>query len=340
MSVVSMNKFSLLADDIEDPDITPTPTPPPAKEVVKQSTSSKKTDQPPKTARPENARPPRGPRNLNEDAVRDKNAGRSANRSRPTDAEVPRGGRGGARGRGLGRGGSRRQFDRHSGALPDSEKQVAEAWGSPATEWKDEQASKADASQEFAEGAKGGEDAAETGATTNGEIATPEVASEVPAEDSAPVPEEDNSKTLDEYLEELHVKNAELGPKLPLRKPNEGEDQSSWGAVVSKDDEEDESPYITGLKPKSKEAKAKVKKEKIVVEIEPRFADPAGSRRGRGGPRGGRGGERGGRGGDRGSRGGGRGRGRGGRGASSAPPVASSGPAVNLTNLSDFPSLS
>ncbi|KAJ8103240.1 hypothetical protein POJ06DRAFT_65840 [Lipomyces tetrasporus] len=334
MSVASTNKFSLLADDIEDPDIAPSPPVAPPKEIVKQSTSSKKTDQPPKAARPENARPNRGPRNANEEAARDKNAGRSANRSRPTDSDAPRGGRGG---RGRGRGGSRRQFDRHSGALPDSEKQVAEAWGSPATEWKDEQASKVDASQEFAE--VKAEDVADTGATTNG-------APEPVAEDPVPAPEEeDHSKTLEEYLEELNVKSAELGPKLPLRKPNEGEDQSTWGTVVSKEVDEDDSPYIAGLKPKSKEAKAKVKKEKIVVEIEPRFADPAGSRRGRGGPRGGRGGERGGRGGERGDRGGerggrgGRGRGRGGRGASSAP-VASSAPAVNLTNLSDFPSLS
>ncbi|KAK9325702.1 hypothetical protein V1517DRAFT_314086 [Lipomyces orientalis] len=319
MSVASTNKFSLLADDIEDPDIAPSAPVPPPKEVVKQSTSSKKTDEPPKTARPENARPNRGPRNANEEAARDKNAGRSANRSRPTDPDAPRGGRGG---RGRGRGGSRRQFDRHSGALPDSEKQVAEAWGSPATEWKDEQASKVDASQEFAE--VKAEDVADTGATTNG-------APEPVAADPVPVAEEDHSKTLEEYLEELQVKSAELGPKLPLRKPNEGEDPNTWGTIVSKEADEDDSPYIAGLKPKSKEAKAKVKKEKIVVEIEPRFADPAGARRGRGGPRGGRGGERGGR--------GGRGRGRGGRGASSAP-VASSAPAVNLTNLSDFPSLS
>ncbi|KAK9362479.1 hypothetical protein V1504DRAFT_438698 [Lipomyces starkeyi] len=325
MSVASTNKFSLLADDIEDPDIAPSHPPPPPKEVVKQSTSSKKTDQPPKTARPENARPNRGPRNLNDEAARDKNAGRFANRSRPTDPDAPRGGRGG-RGRGLGRGGSRRQFDRHSGALPDSEKQVTDSWGSPATEWKNEQASKADISQEFAE--VKAEDVADTGATTNG-------AAEAIPEDAAPATEEDHSKTLEEYLEELHAKSAELGPKLPLRKPNEGEDPSTWGTVVSKEAEEEDSPYITGLKPKSKETKAKVKKEKIVVEIEPRFADPSVARRGRGGPRGGRGGERGG---ERGGRGG-RGRGRGGRGASTTP-VAASAPAVNLTNLSDFPSLS
>lgn len=181
-----------------------------------------------------------------------------------------------------------------------------DSWGTQVT---DEQASKEDVAAE---------------ATADSEPATPAAV------------EEDNSKTFEEYLEELKLQSADLGPKPTIRKPNEGEDPSSWGVVApAKDEISEADPY---LKVKPSQTKTKTKKEKTVVEFEPQFApirdsSSAPRRGGRGGPRGGpRGGQRGGR--------GGRGGPRGGRSSAPAPAASTAASRVSLSNLSEFPSLS
>ncbi|KAK9448745.1 uncharacterized protein V1518DRAFT_418085 [Limtongia smithiae] len=334
MSVASSNPFSLLADDIEDPDV-PAPAaaavpPAPAKEATtKQSTSSKKIDAAPKSARPENARtrPPRN--NASEDAFRDKNAGRAANRSRAPPAEGASSDRP-RRGRGPREGGApsgRRQFDRHSGAVPDSNKQVAESWGSAATEQKDEQ---------FATDFAAAEVAAPGDALASGDA----VAAAAASSDAAPLAEElDNSKTYEEYLQELEAKSAELGPKLPIRKANEGEDPSSWGSVLQAKSEVAESDFIS-LKPKKETKQKATKKEKTTLDFEPTFTPPpsaaSSSRRGGRGDRSDRGPGRGGRGGSRGGRGGNRPPSTSHTSTRAAPAAPAS---VNLSSTADFPSL-
>ncbi|KAK9479823.1 hypothetical protein V1514DRAFT_327464 [Lipomyces japonicus] len=307
MSVAYKNPFSLLVDDAEEADTVPSPAPAP-KLVVKSTTSSKKADQPPKSAKPENARPSRPSRNANEDAIRNKGVGRSANRNRGVPAEGEANSAKTAR---ANRG--KRQFDRQSNAPRDSQKQVEESWGSNSTELKDEVASKADANAELTSA-----DATDAGVA------------------DAEVPEEDNSKTLEEYLEELKLKTAELGPKPTIRKLTE--DTSSWGTVVNHEEPQvEEDSFFAGLKPKRDTVKSKKQKEKVVIEFEPQFVDPnAASRRGRGGPRGGaRNGGRGGR--NNGPRGGARN-----NGASTAPVTASvtASAKIDLSSTTDFPALS
>lgn len=131
---------------------------------------------------------------------------------------------------------------------------------------------------------------------------------------------------------------------MEARKPNEGQKQDKkWAQAKELKKENDEPAYFAGAEAKAK--REKQRKEKNVIDIDPRFAEPQ-QRGGREGGRGGRGrGEgrgdyrggdrgRGGRGrGDRGDgfRGDRRGRGgfRGGRGDSS----------VNVSDTNAFPSL-
>ncbi|KAK9470097.1 uncharacterized protein V1510DRAFT_424018 [Dipodascopsis tothii] len=295
------NLFSILADDIEEPDLVAVKAAPAAqKEVVKPNTSSKKEDVPPRSARPEKAKPKKPSGSKTEDAFNDKSAGRQANRTRPTDGAAPR--RGGARG-------GRRQFDRQSNEKADSQKQVEGAWGGPSTELQDEKAADVSAKKELAEE---GADA-----------------------EAAAAAVEDNSKTLEEYLAELALKKT--GDKLEVRKANDGED-GKWGATVAlvRDESESANPLFAGLKTKAPKA-TKAKKEKQVVDFEPVFAErrpardgPRGERseRGRGGARGGRGGARGGRDGARDAK-------------PARAPKAAPAPAfkVSLSNTTDFPSL-
>lgn len=106
----------------------------------------------------------------------------------------PRRGQRGFRGRG-------RQFDRHSGTHPDSERKVAKAWGEPGTE-----------------------EAVVDSNTPVDEKAADKVVEAEPVEVEPPV------KTLEEYLAEKATitKHALPAP----RKANEGEDGNKWKNAV------------------------------------------------------------------------------------------------------------
>lgn len=209
-------------------------------------------------------------------------------------------------------------------------------------------------------------DAAEEGATPAGEAAVAPngavTSSDAPEADAkAPViekEEEDNTKTLDEYLADLAAKRAQIGAKKEAR-PADAADLDALGQRLQKQDSEDyfktqkvsiEVLYLLRMSAnidftfQERTLRQREKKEKQVLEIQQSFNTPSAPR---GTARGGRGGgERGRGGGDRGSgrgRGGDRGRGafRGGpRGGSSMRGGASSGGAnLNLTDDGAFPTL-
>jgi len=207
--------------------------------------------------------------------------------------------------------GGGRNFDRHSQtAHKDSDKATAAGWGADEgkTELKAEVEGEADA--------KADEAAAAT-------------------EAAAPVEEEDNSQTYEEFLAAKAAANLKIGGDLPeARKANEGVDESQWANQTlrtKKADEEEESLFAI----KTKAAKAK--KERAAKQtIEANFSFAAPSRPERDGERPARG-----RGG---ARGGGRGRGaRGGpRGGAAGAPRGASRAQVQAPALEDaaaFPSL-
>ncbi|KAJ5155851.1 hypothetical protein N7492_008654 [Penicillium capsulatum] len=240
----------------------------------------------------------------NEAAFRDRNAGRSNNRSKPTDeAEQPprRGGRGG-------------RGDRQSRTgQTDTRKQVQQGWGAESGEkaWDDERQAENIAKQDENE-------------------------PQTPAEDAE---EADKSKSFSDYLAEKAAKESLAAQ--PVRAANEGtKEDKKWAGAKELTREEDES-YIQGSQEKTK--REKQRKEKNFLDVDLRYVEPPRSSPSNG-PRGGRGGRGGGdrgRGGDR-SRGGPRGgaprggaapRGRGGAGAGARGPA---GPTVDEKN---FPSL-
>jgi len=235
-----------------------------------------------------------------------------------------RGGRGGARGRG-GRGGGRgREFDRHSGTLPDSEKRVHQGWGGDDgdRELQNEQAAVADATGEVSgavtgdwagEGAAAGADWADTGKAdqTDDWSAQPATTEAAPAGENKESgnenrrrrqqedEEDDNTVTFDQYLAQKKQTPTEL-PKLEgIRKANEGSDEALWkNAVHNNGKENEEENYFVGKTKAAPKGKAK-KAEKEFIEIEARFERPNRGGRGRGrggderrGGRGGRGGNR------------------------------------------------
>lgn len=222
-----------------------------------------------------------------------------------------RGGRGGrgSRGRGGGRG---REFDRHSGTLPDSEKRVHQAWGGDdgERELQNEQAAVVDANVEAGvtapadwtgETTTAAADWAETGANEQQADdwgATPASVNPAPAAETKETggdsrhrrnqedEEEDNTVTLDQYLAQKKQASADL-PKLEgIRKANEGSDESLWKTAVhnGKGDGkgDDEENYFVGKTKSAPKARGK-KTEKEFIEIEARFERPArGGRGGRG----------------------------------------------------------
>eukprot|EP00158_Paraphelidium_tribonemae_P008943 Partr_v1_DN28731_c1_g1_i4_m62216 putative NA len=201
----------------------------------------------------------------NTDAVRDGGHRRDGQRSR-------RGQRGGWTGRG-------REFDRHSGAPKDSEKKVHSGWGDAP-----EDAVKAEALS--------GVDPVQGDLIVGADGNTPSVQ---PAEPELPV------KTLDEYLAEKKAATlVNKKPAAPVRKANEGADNSKWSKAVpfQREEVEEFSVGKEAAKKKAKEAKAKQ-----TVDINVRFVEKEREQSSRGG-RGGRGGSRGGNAGARGGRGG------------------------------------
>jgi len=218
-------------------------------------------------------------------AYRDRDAGRDNNRSKPATEEGapsshPRGGRG--RGRS---GGNRREFDRHSGTgKEEHEKQVEHGWGGKTgeKEWSDELAG-----AELAQKDAAGVDAsgADTNANTEG------------AEGAATTEEEEEKvKTYDDYLAELAARQANLGPRTEVRRPNEGtREDKKWANAKPLPKVEGEGEYFIG---ESKDkTRNRERKGKQLLDIELRFVDQnkrgggeRGSGRGRGSDRGGRGG--------------------------------------------------
>ncbi|KAI7889772.1 uncharacterized protein EV154DRAFT_544366 [Mucor mucedo] len=189
----------------------------------------------------------------------------------------------------------RRQFDRHSGTgIVDTEKKVNKGWGK--------------AENAEAEASK------DTVASADPSSAEQEVA-------AAPVEEEEQVKTLEEYLAEKA--NKSLKVSLPeARKANDADEAAFKGTVAfAKEDFEE---FYTSKETKApKKAAEKAKKEKVLVEIEQRFQEKArpefrkttNDRRG-------------GRGGNNNTKSNGR-----------RAPKANNGPAVNLQDVAAFPTL-
>ncbi|CEP19182.1 hypothetical protein [Parasitella parasitica] len=139
-----------------------------------------------------------------------------------------------------------RQFDRHSGTgIVDSEKKINQGWGK--------------AGSAEAEGAKDPLNPADPDA--------PE------AEVATPVEEEEQVKTLDEYLAEKA--NKSLKVSLPeARKANDADDSAFKGTVAFAKEEFEEF-YVSKETKTVKKTTEKTRKEKVVVDIEQRFQEKA-----------------------------------------------------------------
>jgi plasminogen activator inhibitor 1 RNA-binding protein len=293
-AVVSKNLYELLGNTHdEDSDKEPEP---PVKVVDKTPARTDKRSAPREApAAPATAGAARRGPSGNEGAFRDRTAGSSNNRTKPTDVEGARNpatyaGRGQG---GRGRGGSARapRDDRHSRGVGGriTDKQSVHGWGGAT----------GDAERED-------ENAGETQAKAEEKVAivedgdAPAVNAEGKTIDEE---EQDNSVSYADYL----VQQAE---KLSLqaaatRKANEGTKEDKKWATASELKKAEEEEFIAGSAGKAK--RARERKQKEVVEIDQRFVEQPSRESGRGGrgrgdgPR--RGGERGERGAFRGERG-------------------------------------
>jgi len=332
-ALASKNLYELLGNDHdEDSDKEPEP---PVKVVDKtpaRTTKRNASDEAPASKAPvsDNRGNRRGGPTGNEGAFRDRNAGASANRSKPIGDVADRGGRGG---RGRGDRGPRRGGDRHSRHVGgDSEKQANHGWGATEgnAELNDEQAGEAIAQAD-----------------------QKDAAGETAAADAEPKEEEpvDNSISYEEYQKQLEEKRQALAAETPeVRKPNEGVKLDKKWANAKAIVKEEEEAFIAGSAKAKKERKEQVKKQVVDLETQyyqaPSTGRPARGGRGdgprRGGDRGGdrppRGdGARGGRGRGDGPRGPPRGRGDGFRGPPRGAPRG--GNSLNTNDTNAFPSL-
>ncbi|PWW74430.1 hypothetical protein C7212DRAFT_365012 [Tuber magnatum] len=269
-------------NDIEDPDASPSAPP---REVIKNSTTSKKREEKLSTGDFSASGGHERAYSGNERAFRDRDAGRQNNLSRDTaEGAAPRGGHRGGRG-------GRREYDRHSATgRTDSDKKYSQGWGDTRgnSEWNDELV---------------GEELARKDAT-GADTADPSAVAPVdaPAEDEeaqeAAEPEEERVKTLDEYHAELEQRRDGLGPPTEVRRPNEGtKNDKKWAGKELSRKVREEDVFFAG---ESRErTRLRERKQKNLLDIEPRYPESRENRRG--GDRGGRGrGDRGrGRGGDR-----------------------------------------
>ncbi|SCV00771.1 LAME_0G11892g1_1 [Lachancea meyersii CBS 8951] len=133
------NPFDLLGNDVEDANVV---APLPPKEIVRNTTSSKKADVPPPSADPSRANKNRPKPTGNEAAFKDKNGGRKNNRSREAPAETT----GAKRTTHAARRSSDRQ--NRSGKV-DTEKRVRQGWGDNKKEVTEEAAAEIDAQAEI-----------------------------------------------------------------------------------------------------------------------------------------------------------------------------------------------
>lgn len=294
------NPFALL-----DENGAPTPAAAPAKKAASATTPAAAAAKPTKsasTAAP--AKKAAAAASANEQISVAKNRGKKRD-----GHHAHRGGRGRPHGNG-------RQFDRHSGALPDSERKVKAAWG--------------------AEGDVG-DDATATAAADDfdGDADVP------------PTPKEEPVKTLDEYLAERAA--AALSTKAAAAKPvrEVKADDPKWKNAVpltrpAEDHEVLFAPTVATKEKKAANPAAQPKKQFLDI-AQTFYAPPSsGNSSSRGGAS--RGGARGGRGGA--GRGvAGRGAGRGGRGASirggsaAAAPRGGASRTPNVVDTGAFPKL-
>ncbi|WVQ82666.1 hypothetical protein IAT38_004798 [Cryptococcus sp. DSM 104549] len=370
MSVVSKNLFDLLGDDDESPAPAPKAAAPkkveaaPAKAVPGSAPRGGAAG----GARGRGSYPTRGaPRNVyrGDDRPVDTEAadagfdgervappkrsfaGRDAHTKGPRGNRPARGTSGGHTSFGSGhykggkvpaQAGERRQFERRNqNGGTDSQKKVEHGWGANTgeAELKDEVEGEKDAETEEAapqtpaEGGWGADN--EAPATTGWDAETPAAAEAEPEE-----PEE-VTKSYDEYLAEKAAAALEIAG-LGKKQGREVSSEIEGKAFVKEGIDE----FFSG-KAKT-EAKHKApKKEKVYIEVDGQFAQPAGDRRGprRDGDRPERreGGERSGRGrGARGGFGGQRGSARGGAGAR-APRGGRAPAAINANDTTAFPAL-
>ncbi|GAA5813038.1 hypothetical protein MFLAVUS_006504 [Mucor flavus] len=184
----------------------------------------------------------------------------------------------------------RRQFDRHSGTgIVDTEKKVNKGWGK--------------AENAEAEAAK--------------DVQSTEA---VATEEAAPVEEEEQVKTLEEYLAEKA--NKALKVSLPEARKANDSDEAAFKGTVTFTKEDFEEFYISKETKSVKKTSEKVRNQKVFVEIEQRFQEKARPEFRKTNDR------RGGRGGNNNTKSNGR------RSAKT-----SNGPAVNLQDASAFPTL-
>jgi len=310
MSVASKNLFALLDEDPQDA---------PAAPASKQESTSVETPSGNKTQNQQRGKGPasrggryyqRGGKSSSATATgtaENAEENGSAEPRKKRDGEQRGRGRGVRGGRGRGRGGGRgREFDRHSGTLPDSEKRVHQGWGGDdgERELQTEQAAVVDATVESSGAAAG--DWAATGPSADwadagaGEQQTEDWAAAPPAAEPASTgetkeagnefrrrrqqeeEEDDNTVTLEQYLAQKKQTSADL-PKLEgIRKANEGSDEALWKNAVNNGKADEEEHYFVGKTKSAPKAKSK-KTEKEFIEIEARFERPSrGTRGGRG----------------------------------------------------------
>ncbi|KAJ5137283.1 hypothetical protein N7526_003516 [Penicillium atrosanguineum] len=251
----SKNLYELLGND---PELDPNrPAPPPAKAVDRPAARSGKRDAPneaPTAAPREGNNNRRGGRVTagNEAAFRDRNAGRSNNRSKPTDeAEQPaRGGRGG-RGRGD------RQSRTATLASRSSRAGVPRAARRPWT----------------------------MSARVRSSPRPRRTPPETPAEE---IEEPDNSKSFSEYLAEKAARES-LAAK-PVRAANEGVKEDKKWATAKEVEHKEEEAYFQGSGEKTQ--RQKQRKEKNFLDVDLRFVEQPRSTPAPRGGRGGRGGDR------------------------------------------------
>lgn len=280
MSFENKNLFHLLGNDIEEE--TASNIPP--KELVKKTTSSKKTDEAPSKADPAKAKK-KSKVGGNEGAIKNQLNNRSVEGPGATPSKH-----------------YKRPFDRHSrDNKSDSGKKTKQSWGSQ-------------------RGDNVLEDEVEAAEDAEAEL----------EENDETVVDETPKKSLQDYFQELKVKQTELDGNKNVRNANEG-NESKWNSdqQIVKEKEEYVAPSV------EKKTKAKSQKEKKFLDFDAKFADEVPAPResfrgGRGSSRGGRGSSRGGRGASR----GGKVPIRGGKG-----PRGESGKLPNLTDDKKFPSL-
>ncbi|GAA5949102.1 hypothetical protein JCM21900_004860 [Sporobolomyces salmonicolor] len=315
MSVFARNPFAALGDD----DVAPAPAPAPKAAPAPAPAAPKAA---PKQTRGDGQA--RGGRKVfqgDREVAADVPAGEGAKEDRAKNfarsggrgGRAPRGASGNPRGNaGTYQGGNRprrengggRPFDRQSQTgRVDSEKAEAQGWG-------------ADDGKKELEAEVLGESDAKAEKPVEG-AATPVR--------EAPIEEEDNTQTYEEYLAAQAAKKLNIAALPEARKPNEGQDDSQWASAQTHKKGEQEEEWFMGA-PKAASAKQKKQKEgKTFIEIDAPVRKPRENERGA--ARGGRGG-----------RGRGEGRGRGGATRGGAPRAPrQDAPAV--PDASAFPAL-